>query len=217
MNVLIECIDWVSIACNQCIDWMIECIPSFQSFTRFNRSIVSIVSIVQSFNRSIVSIMFNHVQSCSIVSIVSIMFNHVQSFTSLLVQITKKNMFYNVYWKCLLYCVRHIQTENGVHIQTENDVHIQTENDVHQDWKRCAHQNWKRCASKLKMVCKNPTGGPQLRNVMFKKFKKLQLLFRIGSGNFSYWSRWVCFWKRSARWASCWARLSSTNRSFTTK
>lgn len=32
----------------------------------------------------------------------------------------------------LLYCVRHIHTENGVHIQTENDVHIQTENDVHQ-------------------------------------------------------------------------------------
>ena len=73
--------------------------------------------------------------------------------TSLLVQITKKNMFYNVHWKCLLYCVRHIQTENGVHIQTENvctsklktmfiktenDVHIKTENDVHPNWKWCA-------------------------------------------------------------------------------
>lgn len=46
-------------------------------------------------------------------------------------------------------------------------------NDVHQDWKRCAHPNWKRCASKLKMVCNNPTGGPQLRNVIFKQIKKL--------------------------------------------
>jgi len=80
MNVLIECIDWVSIACNQCIDWMIECIPSFQSFTRFNRSIVSIVSIVQSFNRSIVSIMFNHVQSFQSFQSCSIMFNRFNRF-----------------------------------------------------------------------------------------------------------------------------------------
>ena len=62
--------------------------------------------------------------------------------TSLLVQITKKNMFYNVHWKCLLYCVRHIQTENGVHIQTENvctsklkTMCIQTENGVQESYR----------------------------------------------------------------------------------
>jgi len=132
MNVLIECIDWVSIACNQCIDWMIECIPSFQSFTRFNRSIVSIVSIVQSwYNRCMV------INAHFVVST-----NHQKKYVlqcalkmSTLLCTPHPNWKWCAHpnWKRV-----HIKTENDVHIKTENDVHIKTENDVHPNWKWCA-------------------------------------------------------------------------------